>query len=112
MICRTWTARSTISRVGAYEAIAKEKVLAELQRVPGFRGGILLKRTQEGPSHDSNVSLLFLTFWESMDAIRAFAGDDPRRAVVLPEAEAALTAADETADHWEIVLSAGVAPGP
>jgi hypothetical protein len=40
-----------------------------------------------------------------MEAVRAFAGEDYAAAVILPEAERLLAQADETANHYEIVLS-------
>ena len=46
---------------------------------------------------------LVITFWESMDAIRRFAGEDPERAVVEPEARAVLEEYDELVSHYEVM---------
>jgi hypothetical protein len=54
-----------------------------------------------------------LTAWESMEAVRGFAGDDPERAVVEPEARAVLSDFDESVRHYELVLprDSGWPPG-
>ena len=44
-----------------------------------------------------------LTYWESMDAIRKFAGDRPEVAVVPPEARALMREFDETVRHYDVV---------
>jgi hypothetical protein len=49
------------------------------------------------------VEFLVLTRWASMDAIRAFAGDDVGRAVVEPDAIAALVSFDRTVRHYELL---------
>jgi len=49
------------------------------------------------------VEFLVLTRWTSMEAIRAFAGPNPERAVVEPGAIAALTAYDEEVRHYEVL---------
>jgi heme-degrading monooxygenase HmoA len=103
MICRIWTARATHANTPKYLAIARENVIAELRQVPGFRGAVVLTREA---ADDRNIQ--FLTFWESTDAILAFAGDDATRAVILPEAEAVLLEADQRAEHWKVELREGV----
>jgi heme-degrading monooxygenase HmoA len=44
-----------------------------------------------------------LTLWDSMDAVRRFAGPDPDKAVVEPAAQAVLTEFDQSVTHFEIV---------
>jgi heme-degrading monooxygenase HmoA len=51
------------------------------------------------------VEFLVLTLWESMEAIRAFAGDQPERAVVEPEARAALVRFETTVAHYEVLAA-------
>jgi heme-degrading monooxygenase HmoA len=53
------------------------------------------------------IEFLVLTLWESMDAIRAFAGDQPELAVVEPEARAALVRSDSTVAHYEVLAAPG-----
>jgi heme-degrading monooxygenase HmoA len=51
------------------------------------------------------IEFLVLTLWESMEAIRAFAGDQPELAVVEPEARAALVRFDSTVVHYEVLAA-------
>jgi len=55
-----------------------DKVVSELRQVPGFVGAQLNRRPL-----DDKIEFLVLTRWQSMDAIRAFAGTDAEKAVVL-----------------------------
>jgi heme-degrading monooxygenase HmoA len=68
-------------------------------RSEGHRRAYLLQRNT-----NERVSLLAVTLWDSMDAVRAFAGDGPERAVVEPAARTVLSAFDKTVDHYEVVL--------
>jgi heme-degrading monooxygenase HmoA len=105
-IARRWTARATPVNTQRYLAIARDQVLPALRTLPGFRGGAVLTR----PSPSGETDIEFITFWESLDAIRAFAGQDIARAVILPEAEALLSHADHAATHWQVVLQESTPP--
>jgi hypothetical protein len=50
------------------------------------------------------VRITVTTFWESMIAIGRFAGSNPERAVVEPEARALLTSFDDVVTHQEVAL--------
>lgn len=98
MMIREWRGRADPARVEAYAEHFLNHVLPELRRIPGFLGATLSRRRRE---HD--VEYLVLTRWRSIDAIRAFAGADPERAVVEPGAIAALVDFDDRVQHYEIV---------
>jgi heme-degrading monooxygenase HmoA len=70
--------------------------------VHGFLGASLLKTEAKG-----GIEYLVLTRWSSMAAIEGFAGSDIGKAVVEPEAIAALTDYDRTAVHYEVVEDVG-----
>jgi heme-degrading monooxygenase HmoA len=74
--------------------------MPELERAPGFRGALVMR----SPAAGDAVEIRFHTFWDSIDAIRAFAGDDATRAVVSPEAEACLLHGDDRVRHWDVVM--------
>lgn len=103
MIVREWRGRANKSRAEAYPTHFRGRVVAELRGVPGFLGADLLRRDL-----GDAVEFTVLTRWASMDAVRAFAGDDPGRAVVEPGAVAALDSFDERVAHHDILES--VAP--
>ncbi len=98
MIIRTWRGRAAASNPDAYIEHFRRKVRPELQKIDGFLGAMLLEETRADA-----VEFFLLTKWASMDAIRAFAGDDVERAVVYPEVEAALLCFDRTVRHYEVV---------
>ena len=99
MILRMWTARATAEKSCEYVEHATKKVFPALRAIDGFRGAYLLRRKVEG----SVIELAVLTLWESMEAISRFAGVNPERAVVEPEARAVLSSFDEVVTHFEVV---------
>ncbi len=98
MIVRTWRGRAALSNPDSYPAHFRQNVVPALRKVGGFRGASLLR--EDGADA---IEFLVLTRWESMNAVRAFAGDDPGHAVVEPEAVAALTNFDRRVRHYEVV---------
>src|SRR6266508_447565 len=98
MIVREWRGRASSSQAGAYPKHFREKVIPELRHVPGFIGAQLGRRQL-----DDKIEFLVLTRWQSMDAIRAFAGMDVDQAVVEPGAVAALIEFARSVRHYEVV---------
>jgi heme-degrading monooxygenase HmoA len=97
MIARSWTAESSAQGAERYLQHFREKVLPVVASIEGHRGAYLLKR-----GLGSEVEIVVITLWESMDAVRMFAGDDPDTAVVTDEARAILTRFDERVLHYEV----------
>ena len=98
MIIREWRGRANPSNADAYPRHFREKVVPELSNVPGFVGAHLSQR-QLG----DQVEFLVLTRWQSMDAVRAFAGADTEKAVVEPGAIAALVEFDSAVRHYVVI---------
>lgn len=96
MIARTWSGTAHEKRSDDYLRHLERAVLPEIRKIAGHRGAYVLRRGCE---------FQVITLWDSMDAIRQFAGDDPERAVIPPEASALLSRADERAVHWNVVGS-------
>ena len=94
-----WKGRSTSDKAGDYVQHAIQKVFPQLDSIEGHKGAYLLRR-----SVADATEFLVLTLWDSMEAVRAFAGTQPSRAVVEPAARAALTNFDELATHYEVVV--------
>jgi heme-degrading monooxygenase HmoA len=93
-----WKARSAADQSAAYIEHATKKVFPAIQAIAGQRGEYLLRRTVEG-----EVELVVLTFWDSMESVKKFAGAEPDKAVIDPEARAMLTSFDESVIHYEVV---------
>jgi heme-degrading monooxygenase HmoA len=100
MIIREWRGRAVHQRADAYPKHFRERVLPGLRKIPGFIGAHLCER-QLGLS--DKVEFLVLTRWESMDAIRSFAGPSVDVAVVEPAAVAALADFDDTVQHYAVI---------
>jgi heme-degrading monooxygenase HmoA len=77
---------------------AKKRVFPRIHAIEGHRGEYLLRRELE-----DSVELVVLTLWDSMEAVKGFAGPEPNKAVVEPEAQAFLTTFDEYVTHFEVV---------
>jgi heme-degrading monooxygenase HmoA len=101
MIVRTWSGTATSAGAESYSRYFAGTLLPQLRTLPGFEGAYLLRRDL---GSGGTVELTAHTFWESLDAIRAFAGDDIARSVVEPEAQAMLASFDPTAAHRTVVI--------
>jgi len=101
MIGRMWRgwARSQ-DDADRYDAHYRSEVMSSLTQLPGFRGARLLRRTV-----GEETEFVSLTFFDDLDAVRAFAGDDYERAVVADEAREALSRFDARVAHYEVAAS-------
>lgn len=97
MIARLWCGRAEDANAAAYLRHFTETVTPELRALSGHRGALLLRRKVEG-----EIEFLALTLWDSLDAIRAFAGDAVETAIVEPQAQAVLSTFDSFARHYEV----------
>lgn len=98
MIIRLWRARAARENPDGYPNHFRTNVAVELRSVDGFLGATLSR--QERPDA---IEFLVLTRWESMEAVRGFAGDDTGKAVVEPGAVAALLDFDDRVQHFEFM---------
>ena len=71
------------------------------RETPGNRGAWMLRR-DEG----DRTEFVTLSYWDSLDAVRAFAGDDVERAVFYPEDDRFLLERETRVLHYEIVSGA------
>jgi len=100
MVLRAWRGYGPVAQGEAYPKHLLDSVRPKLEQLAGFRGLYLLRR------HDlEEIEFLVLTLWDSMDAVRAFAGEQPELAVVEPEARAALVRFDKTVQHYEVLAT-------
>lgn len=98
MIVREWRGRADLERGDAYPTHFRSRVISELRHIPGSLDADLLRRDL-----GDGIEFTILTRWASMEAMRAFAGSDPTRAVVEPGAAAALHDFDEHVTRHEVV---------
>ena len=98
MIMRTWRGAVEADDAERYLAHQAETGVAGYRQTPGNLGAIVLRRSRGDRCEVTTVSL-----WESMDAVRAFAGDDPDRAQFFPGDDDLLVEKDLHVDHFEVV---------
>ena len=103
MIFRISTGRArSVEDADRYAAFLDGTIFPELRALPGHRGAYLLRRVT-----DAQVDVMIITRWESVDAIRAFAGEDIEAAVFEPEARRLLPDRDDRVRLYEVVLDRG-----
>ena len=97
MIARIWRGWTAANDADAYVDYLESTGMREYRDTPGNRGAWILRRTD----HD-RTEFVTLSFWESMDAVRGFAGEDPERAVFYPEDDRFLVARGEAVTRFEL----------
>ena len=99
MIARLWRGTTRASDSDAYLAYLQETGITEYRATAGNRGVYVLRRMGDG--HDE---FLLISLWESVEAIRGFAGDVIERAVFYPRDDDFLTACETRVTHFEVLL--------
>ncbi len=100
VISRLWKARCTPEQAGAYETLLLTRILPELDQADGCLGAYVMRREADG---ETEFAVLHL--FESLAAIKAFAGDDYEVAVVPAEARALLASFDPVAQHFDVLAA-------
>jgi len=106
MIARVWRGYAQRDQADAYAAMLKPELLPGLSQVKGYRGSYLLRR-----DHADEVEFITIILWDSLEAIKAIAGDHYERAVVPEERRQHLVRWDDVAAHYEVDHSHGVSFG-
>ena len=99
-ICRQWRGWTTAENAESYERIVREKVIPgiEARRIPGFRHIDLMRRDA-----GDEVEFQTLMWFDGLDAIKAFVGDDYAVSHVPEAARAVLKRFEERAGHYEVI---------
>jgi heme-degrading monooxygenase HmoA len=102
MIARLWSARATPQNAAAYTDHFFQAVLPLVRRIRGYAGATVLQNEEAG-----QVEIIVITRWESMDAIREFAGDPIDQAVVTDHARELLLSHDDRVRHFRVAIDEG-----
>jgi heme-degrading monooxygenase HmoA len=97
MIARIWRGWTRREDAAAYAEYVRSTGLVGYRRTPGNRGAYILQRDD-----GDRTEIVTLSFWDSLEAIKGFAGDDVERAVFYPEDDRYLVARDLTVTHFTI----------
>ena len=103
MIARVWHGYTTPAHADAYEAMLKPELLPGVSKVQGYRGSYLLRRPL-----GSEVEFITIMLWESLDAIKAVAGQDYETAVIPEERRKHLSRYDGKSAHYEVASVHGI----
>ena len=101
MIARVWRGETRAEDAERYLAYLEETGVKECRATPGNKGVLVLRRVDGG-----KAEFLFTSFWESMEVVRGFAGDDVERAVYYPDDRRYLLALDPHVRHYTVTAGA------
>ncbi|HTY62680.1 MAG TPA: antibiotic biosynthesis monooxygenase [Acidobacteriota bacterium] len=99
MIARIWHGWTTPANADTYEALLKEEIFVGIRNrlMKGFKSIQLLRR-----EIGDEIEFVTIMIFDSLDAVRDFAGEDYEAAVVPAKARAVLSRFDERSQHYEI----------
>ena len=100
MIARHWRGWTEKKNADSYESFLKEKVLPSLQSIEGYRGGYVLR--EDGAD---DVEFVVVNLFDSLDAVKRFAGPQYTVPVFEPEARKLLSKIEPIAKHYEVRAS-------
>lgn len=100
MIARHWKGWTSVQNAQAYEELLRQTVLPGLREIAGYRGGYVLRRDLE-----AETEFVVINFFESLDAVRAFAGEDYETPVFEPEARKLLSRVEPIARHYTVAMN-------
>ena len=100
MIGRVWHGWTNRDNADTYERLLRNEMFPEIQRIEGAHGVYLLRR-------DAGAEVEFMTIclFDSLDAVRRFAGVDYETAVLHPKAHALLSHYDTKSAHYHIRIT-------
>ncbi|MFX0149562.1 MAG: antibiotic biosynthesis monooxygenase [Candidatus Hodarchaeota archaeon] len=99
MISRIWHGWTTFENAEAYESLLKSEIFHDIenQQIAGYKGIHLFRR-----NIGNEVEFITIMWFDSLEAIRAFAGEEYELAVVPPKARALLSRFDARSQHYEV----------
>jgi hypothetical protein len=99
MISRIWHGWTTPENADIYESLLKSEIFHGIQDrdIAGFKGIDLLRR-----DHSNEVEFITIMWFENLNAVRFFAGDDYEVAIVPNKARAVLSRFDARSQHYEV----------
>ena len=100
MIARIWRGTVRAQQADEYYRYLEQTGLKEYRQTAGNRGVQVLRRIQ-----GETCEYLLITFWESWEAIRRFAGDQPEKAVYYPRDREFLLELEPDVQHFEVLTT-------
>lgn len=98
MVVRMWHGRVPVVKAGAYREFLLKRAIPDYRSVKGNISVHILERQEGDVTH-----FITMTFWENMNAVRGFAGNDVDRAKYYPEDKDFLLEFEPTVVHYDVV---------
>ncbi len=100
MIARIWSGRTPKSRADRYLSYLKKTGLKDYKATRGNRGVYVLRRTVDG-----NAEFTLISLWDSLEAIRRFAGADVDKAVYYREDKDFLLELEPKVSYYKVMIA-------
>ncbi len=109
MITRIWHGWTTHENADTYKELLEAEILPGIARkeIPGYRGAHLVRRPLE-----DEVEFITLLWFDSLDSVRSFMGEDYEVAYVPDAARAVLARFDDRSQHYDVILEPGQTISP
>jgi heme-degrading monooxygenase HmoA len=99
MIARIWRGSTEAAKADEYLDYLRATGVEQIRATAGNRGVRILRRIGDG-----RAEFVFASFWDSLESIRAFAGEDIERAVYYPKDTEYLLELEPTVAHYETYI--------
>jgi heme-degrading monooxygenase HmoA len=105
MISRIWHGWTAKTNADTYESLLRKEIFVGIKgrNIEGYRGIHLLRREL-----NNETEFITIMWFDSIGAVRIFAGEDYERAVVPESARKVLSRFDERSQHYEVKERQGV----
>jgi heme-degrading monooxygenase HmoA len=101
MIARIWHGKTNKSDFEHYSNFLKETAIPDYKKTTGFKGLTFLRNIKNNDAH-----FTLITYWENLEIIKNFAGEDFEKAKYYPEDNNFLLEFEERVEHYEVFASA------
>ncbi|HYM77791.1 MAG TPA: antibiotic biosynthesis monooxygenase [Candidatus Dormibacteraeota bacterium] len=103
MLARVWHGYTKPDHADAYEAMLKPELLPGISKAKGYQGSYLLRKNA-----GAEVEFITIILWDSLESIRAVAGEDYETAIIPEERRQHLSRWDAKSAHYEIAATHGL----
>ena len=100
MIARIWHGKTKAADLDAYSDLLRKLAIPHYQQTKGFKGLVFLRNVLGNEAH-----FQLITYWENMEVIKNFAGNDVEKAHYYHEDKKYLLEFEENVIHYEVFAS-------
>lgn len=97
MIARIWHGKTSVENFESYAAFLEKIAVPDYQKTKGYIKHSFLKRIDDGKGH-----FTLITYWENLEVIKNFAGEDFEKAKYYPEDDNFLLEFEEKVTHYKV----------